>query len=105
MLHDLRQGSPTEGVTEQTDLVGTEHRGIFIPPGVAHGFATLTDATITYMVDNYYNPADELGVAWNDPEIAADWGVDNPTLSERDQSNPLRNAIPQADQPRYGLRN
>ena len=105
VLHDLRQGSPTEGVTEQTDLVGTEHRGIFIPPGVAHGFATLTDATITYMVDSYYNPADELGVAWNDPEIAADWGVDNPTLSERDQSNPLRNAIPQADQPRYGLRN
>ena len=71
----------------------------------AHGFATLTDATITYMVDSYYNPSDELGVVWNDPEIAADWGVDNPTLSERDQSNPLRNAIPEVDQPRYGLRN
>ncbi len=105
VLHDLRQGSPTEGVTEETDLVGTKHRGIYIPPGVAHGFATLTDATITYMVDSYYNPSDELGVAWYDPEIAADWGVDNPTLSERDQSNPLRNAIPEVDQPRYGLRN
>tara|TARA_Y100001970_G_scaffold193223_1_gene234852 strand:- start:3731 stop:4285 length:555 start_codon:yes stop_codon:yes gene_type:complete len=105
VLHDLRRGSPTEGVTEQTDLVGTEHRGIFIPPGVAHGFATLTDATITYMVDSYYNPDDELGVAWNDPEIAADWGVENPTLSERDQSNPFKNDIPEVDRPRYGLRN
>ena len=34
--------------------------------------------TITYLVDGYYNPADELGVAWDDPEIAADWGVDRP---------------------------
>ena len=51
---------------------------MFIPPGVAHGFAALTDMTITYLVDGYYNPADELGVAWDDPEIAADWGVDRP---------------------------
>ena len=105
VLHDLREGSPTEGVTQQTDLTGTDHRGIYIPPGVAHGFATLTDATITYLVDNYYNPSDELGVAWDDPEIAADWGVDEPTLSKRDQSNPLKPDIPEVDRPRYGLRN
>ena len=49
---------------------------MFIPPGVAHGFAALTDMTITYLVDGYYNPSDELGVAWDDPDIAADWGVD-----------------------------
>ena len=41
---------------------------MFIPPGVAHGFAALTDMTITYLVDGYYNPADELGVAWDDPD-------------------------------------
>ena len=40
-------------------------------PGVAHGFASLTDMTITYLVDSYYNPADELGVAWDDPAIGA----------------------------------
>ena len=51
---------------------------MFIPPGVAHGFAALTDMTITYLVDGYYNPADELGVAWDDPAIGADWGVDRP---------------------------
>ena len=49
---------------------------MYIPPGVAHGFASLTDMVITYLVDGYYNPADELGVAWNDPAIDADWGVD-----------------------------
>ena len=105
VLHDLRSGSPTEGATQLTDLRESEHRGIYIPPGVAHGFAALTDATITYLVDNYYNPNDELGVAWDDPEIGADWGIENPILSDRDQNNPYKKSIPQADQPRYGLRN
>ena len=63
---------------------------MFIPPGVAHGFASLTDLLLWYLVDNYYNPDDELGVAWDDPEIGADWGVDAPVLSARDQSNPRR---------------
>ena len=72
VLHDLRVGSPTDGATQWLDLGrqpdGTHsHRGVFIPPGVAHGFAALTDMTITYLVDGYYNPADELGVAWDDP--------------------------------------
>ena len=93
VLHDLRDGSPTDGATLALDLGaradGThDHRGVFIPPGVAHGFAALTDMTITYLVDGYYNPADELGVAWDDPAIAADWGVTDPMLSERDQRNP-----------------
>ena len=75
VLHDLRVGSPTEGATMSLDLEGTEDRGLFIPPGVAHGFASLTDVLLWYLVDNYYNPADELGVAWDDPEIAEPTGV------------------------------
>ena len=67
-----------------------DHIGLYIPPGVAHGFAALSDMTITYLVDGYYNPSDELGVAWNDPAIGADWGIENPVLSNRDQNNPLR---------------
>jgi hypothetical protein len=62
--------------------------------GVAHGFAALTDMTITYLVDGYYSPADELGVAWNDPAIGADWGVTDPVLSARDQTNPKRPTSP-----------
>jgi len=109
VLHDLRDGSPTDGATLTLDLGaradGThDHRGVFIPPGVAHGFAALSDMTITYLVDGYYNPDDELGVAWDDPEIAADWGVTDPTLSDRDQKNPRRADIAPQWQPHFGLR-
>ena len=69
---------------------GSSDSGVFIPPGVAHGFASLTDVLLWYLVDNYYNPADELGVAWDDPEIGADWGSHDPVLSARDQANPRR---------------
>jgi dTDP-4-dehydrorhamnose 3,5-epimerase len=109
VLHDLRQGSPTDGATLAVDLGrqpdGTHsHRGIFIPPGVAHGFAALTDMTITYLVDGYYNPADELGVAWDDPAVAADWGIVEPILSARDQKNPRRAEIEPQWQPHAALR-
>ena len=104
VLHDLRLGSPTEGTTQLIDLSGDEERGVFIPPGVAHGFSSLTDLTLTYLVDGYYNPNDELGVAFDDPEIGADWGVADPVVSERDQKNPSRAAIGEAVRPRYGLR-
>ncbi|MDP8975625.1 MAG: dTDP-4-dehydrorhamnose 3,5-epimerase [Actinomycetota bacterium] len=104
VLHDLRDGSPTDGATLELEIGDGSDKGVFIPPGVAHGFAALTDLTITYLVDSYYNPADELGVAWDDPEIAADWGVDEPILSERDRSNPRRANLPAGRQPYAGLR-
>lgn len=92
VLHDLRAGSPTEGATWSADLGAPPHphTGLYIPPGVAHGFAALGDVTMTYMVDRYYDPSDELGVAWDDAEVAADWGVADPILSERDRTNPRR---------------
>lgn len=109
VLHDLRTESPTDGATLTLDLGqrddGThDHRGVFIPPGVAHGFGALTDMTITYLVDSYYNPDDELGVAWDDPEIAADWGISDPVLSNRDEKNPRRADLEPRLRPRWGLR-
>ena len=104
VLHDLRVGSPTDGATWSIDLGGDLHQGVYIPPGVAHGFASLTDMTITYLVDGYYNPADELGVAWDDPAIGADWGVRDPVLSGRDQANPRRQELPVDRVPHWGLR-
>lgn len=109
VLHDLRVGSATDGATLTIDL-GTrddgshDHRGVFIPPGVAHGFAALTDMTITYLVDGYYNAADELGVAWDDPAIDADWGVAGPVLSARDQKNPGRAELDLQFRPHAALR-
>ena len=111
VLHDLRVGSATDGATEVVRprrarrRRRTTTRGVFIPPGVAHGFASLTDMTITYLVDGYYNPADELGVAWDDPEIAADWGVTeprcSPTATRRTRSAPRS---PSASDPVWPMR-
>jgi dTDP-4-dehydrorhamnose 3,5-epimerase len=109
VLHDLRSGSPTEGKTASFDL-GTradgthDHSGVFIPPGVAHGFAASTPLILTYLVDGYYNVADELGVAWDDPEIAGDWGVTDPILSGRDQANPRRADLPERVRPAWPMR-
>jgi dTDP-4-dehydrorhamnose 3,5-epimerase len=104
VLHDLREGGPTDGATLALDMSGDNHVGVFIPPGVAHGFAALTDMTITYLVDSYYNPADELGVAWDDPAVVANWGVTDPILSARDQSNPGRADIPVGRRPYWPMR-
>jgi len=104
VLHDLRVGSATDRATQVVEIGEADCRGVFIPPGVAHGFAAVTDMTITYMVDNYYNPDDELGVAWDDPEIGADWGVSDPILSPRDQTNPRRAEIGPDRRPSAGLR-
>jgi dTDP-4-dehydrorhamnose 3,5-epimerase len=104
VLHDLRIGSPTEGATEILEIGEHDDRGVFIPPGVGHGFAAVTDLTLTYLVDSYYNPADELGVAWDDPDLKADWGIADPVVSARDQPNPRRAEIPDHLRPRHGLR-
>jgi dTDP-4-dehydrorhamnose 3,5-epimerase len=109
VLHDLREGSPTDGATQVLDIGrrddGThDHRGIFIPPGVAHGFAALSDMTITYLVDGYYNPSDELGVAWDDPAIGADWGLVDAILSNRDRANPRRADIAPQWRAHFSLR-
>jgi dTDP-4-dehydrorhamnose 3,5-epimerase len=104
VLHDLRDGSPTERATLALEIGEHDDRGVFIPPGVAHGFAALTDMTITYLVDQYYNPADELGVAWDDPEIGAAWRVPDPILSNRDRTNPARAEIAPSRRPYWGIR-
>ncbi len=95
VLHDLRRASGTRGATMVLELTGEAQRGIYVPPGVAHGFAALSDFVLWYFVDGYYDPQDELGVAWNDPELAIDWGLHAPIVSARDASNPPRSAIPE----------
>lgn len=104
VLHDLRAGSPTEGVTSSFEISSDDDRGVFIPPGVAHGFETKTDSTVTYLVDAYYNPADELGLAWNDSAFDGVWTTADPVLSERDKTNPRRSELPVDRMPYWGLR-
>ena len=100
-LVDIREASPTFLNTYMVEMGDGHQIGLFIPAGVAHGFIALTDVTLTYTVDNYFNGgADENGVAWNDPEFNLDWGVSNPLISERDKNNPLLHEIFDSNLPR-----
>lgn len=99
-LYDMRPDSPTLGATQTLEMSADNQLGLYIPVGVAHGFVTLTDAILIYVVDNYYDGADELGVAWNDPEIAMPWGVKSPLISPRDEHNPLLKDIPLDKRPK-----
>ena len=92
-LLDLRSGSPTERTMLTLTIdAGEGRRGIYIPPGVAHGFLAITDTWLQYMVDVYYTGDDEHGFVWDDPEAGVPWPIDRPVLSERDAA-----AIPLAD--------
>ena len=100
-LVDLRRSSPTYLRAATLDISGDEPLGLFIPEGVAHGFAALTDCTLIYVVNNYYDGgADEYGIAWDDPQHGIDWGIREPALSARDLGNPLIADIPPEAQPR-----
>ncbi len=89
-LVDLRPSSPTHGSAHTIDITAADNTGVFIPIGVAHGFLALTDVTLMYVVDNYYDGADEFGLAWDDPDVAVPWRLDAaPILSSRDTANPL----------------
>lgn len=87
---DLRSGSPTYKQWVGVELSGDNHRMLLIPRGFGHGFVTLTDEVeFLYKADNYYAPKADGGILWNDPELAVDWGIEHPILSEKDQKNPL----------------
>ena len=100
-LYDLRVGSPSEGTSWSSDFDDRSQRGLYIPPGVGHGFAAITDVTLLYQVDGYYDPADELGVAWDDPQLDIEWGVCDPVVSERDRSCPRLASIPASIRPAF----
>lgn len=99
-LFDMRPGSPTYGAVQTLDLGAERELGLYIPIGVAHGFAALQDATLLYIVDRYFDGRDEYGVAWDDPALGIDWGVRDPVVSERDRRNPRHADVPAAQRPR-----
>ena len=93
-LADLRSSSPTFGQSILLTVKADSGLGIYIPPGVAHGFHSLSPATLLYVVDQYYDGQDEHGVIWNDPGLAIRWSTNNPLLSDRDMENPQWLAVP-----------
>ena len=88
---DLRQGSPTFGNHIKIKLSGDNHYNLFIPKGMAHGFVANTDEVIfNYKCDNYYNPVEEGGVFYSDPDLNIDWEypVSEMIISEKDMNLP-----------------
>ncbi|KAA9389001.1 dTDP-4-dehydrorhamnose 3,5-epimerase [Neorhizobium galegae] len=88
---DIRIGSPTYGKFVAVELSAENALQLWLPPGFAHGFCTLTaDTVITYKVTDYYSAEHERGLLWNDPEIGIEWPVaaDKAILSEKDRDQP-----------------
>jgi dTDP-4-dehydrorhamnose 3,5-epimerase len=85
-LHDLRETSRTEGLGATVELAADEPHALVIPTGVAHGFYFREPSIHVYAVSHEWDPADELGCRWDDPELGIAWPCTNPHISERDQA-------------------
>ena len=89
---DIRKSSPTFGQHVAVELTEDNHRQLFIPHGLAHGFSVFSDEVIfQHKCDNFYAPQSEGAIAWNDPALGIDWRIpaDKVILSEKDKHHPL----------------
>lgn len=83
---DVRRGSPTFKRWIGVELSDENFRQIYVPIGFAHGFCVLSDvAEVEYKCSDVYQAGDELGLAWDDPEIGVRWPVAEPLLSAKDR--------------------
>jgi dTDP-4-dehydrorhamnose 3,5-epimerase len=87
---DIRKSSPTFGQWVSCVLTAENKRSLWVPPGFAHGFLVLSDwAEVLYKTTDFYAPAHERAIAWNDPDLAIGWPMDAaPILSGKDQAAP-----------------
>lgn len=83
---DLRRSSPTFGQWDGVHLSAENHRQLWIPPGFAHGFVVLSEsAEFLYKTTDYWYPAHERSLLWNDPALGIDWPIDfAPVLAAKD---------------------
>ncbi|ALD22459.1 dTDP-4-dehydrorhamnose 3,5-epimerase [Hymenobacter sp. DG25A] len=87
---DLRRTSPTYGQHLAVALDAEKCNILYVPVGFAHGFVALEDNTLfLYKCSNYYHPAAEGGLHWNDPALSINWGIENPLVSDKDQILPF----------------
>ena len=89
VIVDLKKDSPTYKQWHAEKLSSDNRKQMWVPNGFGHGYLTLTDfAEVQYKVDEYYSPVYERALAWNDPSIGVDWGIDDPILSQKDLDAP-----------------
>ena len=89
-LVDVRRDSPTFGRWEAFELSAQNHRTLYVPGGIAHGFQCLTgNCELFYQMSEFYFPELARGIRWNDPAVGIKWPLPEPILSERDRGLPL----------------
>ena len=82
---DIDPESTTYGQYVGVELTEENHKQLWVPPGYAHGFCVLSEtADFQYKCTDYYDPSDEGGVIWNDPDVAIEWPISDPSLSNKD---------------------
>jgi len=82
---DIDPESTTYGQYVGVELTEENHKQLWVPPGYAHGFCVLSEtADFKYKCTDYYDPSDEGGVIWNDPDVAIEWPIADPSLSNKD---------------------
>ena len=87
---DIRKGSPRFGQWVSALLSAENQRQLYVPPGFAHGFCTLSEqADFLYKCTDVYTPGDEYGIAWDDPALAIEWPQLDYLLSDKDRENPV----------------
>ncbi len=97
---DIRLGSPTFGKYHLVELSSKNNKIFYIPEGFAHGYLVLSEFSIVlYKCTKIYDPEDEYGIKWNDPDLNIKWGNKSPLLSEKD--NNLPNLKDQKNLPKY----
>ncbi|MBI9061943.1 MAG: dTDP-4-dehydrorhamnose 3,5-epimerase [Marinilabiliaceae bacterium] len=88
---DLRKESSTFGKHFTIKLSGENKHQLFVPRGFAHGFVVLSESAIfSYQVDNWYAPEHDTGIAWNDPQLNIDWGMEENELLLSDKDKALK---------------
>ena len=86
---DVRRGSPTFGRWVSAVLSADNFRQFYVPAGFAHGFAVTSPAAqVEYKCTDLYDPASEIGIPWNDPDLGIQWPTTDPLLSARDRQHP-----------------
>jgi dTDP-4-dehydrorhamnose 3,5-epimerase len=102
---DIRLGSPHFGKWTSVLLSAAENNQIYIPAGFAHGFVALSDSVqFLYKCSDFYDPASEHGILWNDPDLAIAWGIESPLVSEKDAKFSKLAEAPREFLPRYSAK-
>ena len=100
---DIRRGSPTFGRWAAVILSAENKRQFWIPEGFAHGFAVLSERAIfSYLCTAQYDKSADASVRWNDADIAIDWPIDAPLLSDKDGKAPFLADVAEDRLPIYG---